>query len=61
MERGIIMADYATMYRKLFNAQTDAIQILQTAQQQTEEIYADSPEPDLKMFESENSVDKPEK
>lgn len=55
------MADYATMYRKLFNAQTDAIQILQTAQQQTEEIYADSPEPDLKMFESENPVDKPEK
>ena len=33
------MPDYAKMYKKLFNAQTDAIGILQKAQQRAEEIY----------------------
>ena len=32
------MPNYAKMYKKLFNAQTDAIDILQKAQQQAEEI-----------------------
>jgi len=40
------MPDYETMYKKLFNAQTDAIRILQKAQQDTEEIYIRAPEPD---------------
>jgi len=33
------MADFNAMYLKLFNAVTDAINILQTAQVETEEIY----------------------
>ncbi|MEL7610555.1 MAG: hypothetical protein AAGU74_13770 [Bacillota bacterium] len=33
------MADYKLMYQLLFNAVTDAIQLLSEAQQQTEDIY----------------------
>lgn len=36
------MPDYAKMYRKLFNAQTDAIKLLQTAQQETENLYIEA-------------------
>lgn len=36
------MADYKSMYYKLFNAFTDAIEILQKAQQETEDIYIDT-------------------
>lgn len=39
------MANYQEMYRQLFTAQTAAIEILQQAQQQTEELYVDSPDP----------------
>ena len=42
--------DYAKMYKKLFNAQTDAISILQKGQQQAEEIYVSSPEPEVKLL-----------
>jgi len=38
------MADYAEMYKKLFNAQTDVIKILQEAQQEVEKIYMDCSE-----------------
>ena len=37
-----VMADYKSMYYKLFNAFTDAIEILQKAQQETEDIYIDT-------------------
>lgn len=37
--RRMRMADYNLMYKKLFNAVTDTIRILQTAQAETEEIY----------------------
>ena len=47
------MPDYAKMYKKLFNAQTDAIDILQKAQQQTEEIYISSPESEIKLLPRE--------
>ncbi len=47
------MPDYAIMYRRLFNSQTDAIAILQKAQQETEEIYAAAPEPDVRVLESQ--------
>ena len=40
------MPDYKTMYKKLFVAVTEAIDILQKAQQETEEIYIDSSEND---------------
>ena len=33
------MTDYKTMYYKLFNAITDAVDILQQAQTDVEEIY----------------------
>jgi len=40
------MPDYAKMYQTLFQAQTQAIDILQKAQRETEEIYIDSCEQD---------------
>lgn len=40
------MPDYKTMYLKLFNAITDAVEILQDAQRKTEEIYITSSEQD---------------
>ena len=40
------MPDYKTMYKKLFIAVTEAIDILQKAQQETEEIYIESSEND---------------
>ncbi len=36
------MADYQKMYSKLFNAVTDAVNILQQAQSGTEEIYMEN-------------------
>ena len=33
------MADYKSMYYKLFNAVTDAIEILKNVQAETEEMY----------------------
>ena len=44
------MADYATMYRRLFNSQTQAIEILQKAQQDTEEMYMAAPDPDIRVI-----------
>lgn len=44
------MADYAKMYRRLFNAQTDAIQILQKAQQETEDMYLSALDPDIRVL-----------
>lgn len=43
---GNIMPDYKTMYYKLFNSVTDAIEILKQAQLDVEEIYIDSSEKD---------------
>ena len=44
------MADYARMYRTLFNSQTEAIAILQKAQREAEEIYISAPEPDIRVL-----------
>lgn len=41
------MADYREMYIKLFQETTRAILILQKAQQDCEELYISSPEPEL--------------
>ncbi len=38
------------MYHRLFNSQTQAIEILQKAQQDTEEIYIEAPEPELRAL-----------
>jgi len=47
------MPDYKKMYTALFNAQTDAIRILQNAQLKTEEMYIDSPDPEIIMMPDE--------
>lgn len=44
------MPDYAEMYKVLFDAQTKAIEILQKAQQETEEMYINSKEPNIAIF-----------
>ncbi len=51
------MTDYAAMYKRLFNLTTDAIAILQQAQQDTEEMYVASPEPDIMVLESKKLED----
>ena len=51
------MPDYAKMYRILFNSQTDAITILQRAQQETEELYAGAPGPDVRVLEPKQPND----
>jgi len=45
------MADYKSMYYKLFNEVTDTIERLQKIQQECEELYIKSEEDNLKNFE----------
>jgi hypothetical protein len=45
------MADYPKMYKRLFNAQTQAIEILQKAQQDTEEMYIEAPDADIHLLD----------
>jgi hypothetical protein len=47
------MADYAKMYRRLFNSQTQAIELLQKAQQDTEEMYLSAPDPDIRLLDAD--------
>ena len=51
------MPDYAAMYKRLFRSQTEAIAILQKAQQDTEEMYISSPEPDIRVLETKKPED----
>ena len=51
------MPDYAAMYKRLFRSQTEAIAILQKAQQDTEEMYLSSPEPDIRVLETKRPED----
>ncbi len=44
------MLDYAEMYYRLFNAITRAIEILQQAQQDAEELYISEKQPDFQLF-----------
>ena len=59
------MPDYKTMYYKLFNAVTDAVEILQQAQIEAEERYIKSSEKDehkivnLKIIEENKKNDYP--
>lgn len=43
------MADYQKLYYVLFHAITDAISILQKAQQDAEELYIYAEEPELRI------------
>jgi len=45
------MADYASMYKKLFNAQADIIEILQNAHRDAEEIYINTTESEIEAEE----------
>lgn len=61
------MPDYATMYRKLFAAQVDAIEGLKTivdgmiqAQQEAEEMYMESPQPVLYKLPNSGLIQKGE-
>ncbi len=56
------MPDYKKMYTTLFNSVTDAIEILQQAQNETEEIFVNSSEEEdnkivrLKILNKEDSL-----
>ena len=43
------MPDYAKMYRELFSAVTDAVEILQKAQLRTEEHYMEADDPVIRL------------
>ncbi len=45
------MADYKMMYEKIFNKVSDVITQMQIIQQQTESMYIESDEPDMKLME----------
>ena len=58
------MADYAKMYRRLFNALTDAsrlqeqsLMIMRKAQQDTEEIYTNSSDNNIRLLDAANRDD----
>lgn len=48
------MPDYAKMYHTLFNAVTESIEILQRAQQDTEEMYITAKEPEIHLLQAES-------
>jgi len=50
------MADYKTMYIKLFNAVTNTINSLQAIQVETEEMFLSQVEPDITLLDSSASV-----
>ncbi len=50
------MPDYAAMYKRLFKSQTQAIEILQKGQQDTEEMYISARDPVLQLL-NENADD----
>lgn len=41
------MSDYKSMYLKLFNSVTDAIEVLHKAQEEVEEMYINASEKEL--------------
>lgn len=44
------MPDYAKMYKRLFQSQTQVIELLQKAQQDTEEMFISAPEPEIRVL-----------
>ena len=52
------MPDYKSMYHKLFKGVTEAIEILQQAQLETEEMYIDSSEIDEERASKFKIIDK---
>ncbi len=54
------MPDYVAMYKHLFQSQTAAIQILQKAQQDTEAMYINAPEPSAAPAKRKSADDAPQ-
>ena len=50
------MADYREMYRKLFQATTKAIDLLQIAQRQAEELYITAEDTELHLLDKKDIV-----
>ena len=48
------MADYQKMYLTMLKASEEAINLLIRAQQECEELYISSPEPEIKVLEAEH-------
>ena len=44
------MQDYAKMYKRLFRSQAQAIEILQQAQQDAEEMYISAPDTEIRIL-----------
>ena len=58
LDNGVIgLPDYERMYKTLFNAMTDAIEILQSAQQKTEEQYIEAEPPVIKVLTLDGAED----
>lgn len=53
------MADYAELYRRLFRATTKAIDLLQRAQQETEELYISAKPFPIPIKKSDTADDPP--
>jgi len=51
------MPDYSKMYQRLFRAQTQAIDLLQKAQQDTEEMYISAPEDNMTILQPKKPED----
>jgi len=51
------MPNYAEMYKTLFRSQTKAIQVLQQAQQTTEEMYISAESPDIRVLDTKKPGD----
>ena len=51
---GANMPDYAAMYRRLLNVQTEVIEILQEAHLAVEEMYISAPDIELTLFTMSN-------
>lgn len=51
------MPDYKNMYLKLFRSQTEAIALLQKAQQETEEMYISSEPVNIRILPSADNDD----
>lgn len=52
------MADYKEMYLALFRSQTKAIEILQAAQQKTEQMYEDADDTPIDIAEIQQQNEK---
>ncbi len=51
------MPDYKNMYETLFGAATQAMMVLQQAQQQTEEMYISAEPPDIRALDRKGRID----